>query len=152
MTPSTRQDAVRLGSVFFATGKPCRNGHTAARYTSTGHCTECLRVQRSDTAVALRESRRPTDGSRRLFTYRLHPDDHAAALAFCQGLDTQRGLVPKSAQAVAAAEPPRSATPEEVAVHRARIMADLGATQRAQAEAGMSEAMAEQLRAYGFLK
>jgi hypothetical protein len=38
----------------------------------------------------------------RHFVYPLHPDDHAQALAFCQGLDLQRGRMPTAGQAVEA--------------------------------------------------
>jgi hypothetical protein len=38
----------------------------------------------------------------RQFSYPLHPDDHAAALAFCQGLDLQRGRMPNAGYPVVA--------------------------------------------------
>ena len=39
-----RYRATRAGMAEYNTGKPCRRGHTASRYTSTGQCTACVRV------------------------------------------------------------------------------------------------------------
>lgn len=148
-----RKLAALAGETTYKGERPCRAGHDSPRYVSTGQCVECLRAHNRTYSDALREARKPVADRATLFTYRLAVEDHAAALAFCQALDLQRGRTPAATETVGAkAEPPRFATPEEVAVHRARILADLGATQRTQAEQGMSEAMAEQLRAYGMLK
>lgn len=38
----SRRAAIESKSKKFFTGKPCRNGHVAERYTSTGGCVECL--------------------------------------------------------------------------------------------------------------
>lgn len=38
----SRDDAYRAGKTRYFTGKPCKNGHLAQRYTSTGGCVECL--------------------------------------------------------------------------------------------------------------
>lgn len=151
MTPATRHEALAAGSTFFHTGRPCRAGHVADRYTSTGNCVQCQKAHRDDYAAALREARRPgMDRSARLFTYRLHPDDHAAALAYCQALDMKRGRVPAAGQAAQLPEPPRSATPEEVAAHRERILQDLGGVQPEQPRRHMTEEMRRNLRAAGF--
>lgn len=40
----TRNEAVVDGSKFFFTGKPCRAGHTAERYVSTGNCVDCHKI------------------------------------------------------------------------------------------------------------
>lgn len=128
--PTSRKDALAVGSVRFNTGRPCRSGHMSDRYTSTGGCIACLDQQRAQFAAVVREARRPVaDKTSRLFAYRLHPDDHAAALAYCQALDLQRGRQPAAAQAATGgpAEPPRMATPEEVQRHRANILERLGA-------------------------
>jgi hypothetical protein len=39
--PITRTDAAAFGFKRFYTGKPCRWGHVAERYTSSGNCVEC---------------------------------------------------------------------------------------------------------------
>jgi hypothetical protein len=39
--PSTRLQAKMLGSTKYATGKPCRKGHTTYRYTTSGICASC---------------------------------------------------------------------------------------------------------------
>lgn len=101
MTPTNRQAAATAGILRYNTGRPCRNGHIADRYTSTGNCCECTKSANKDTSAKLRASR--WGASSRQFTYLLHPDDHAAALAYCQSLDLQRGRQP---QTVDAAPPP----------------------------------------------
>lgn len=42
--PQNRSDAAKIGSLFYYTGKPCKNGHVAPRYTSTGQCVNCQEV------------------------------------------------------------------------------------------------------------
>lgn len=41
-TPTTRQIAYAQGAKTYNTGKPCRNGHFADRYTSGGNCLTCI--------------------------------------------------------------------------------------------------------------
>lgn len=93
----------------FYTGKSCRYGHDAQRFVTTGGCVEC-NAQRS------RAFRRPPGA----FVYDLHPDDHAAALAYCQALDMQRGRAP-NAPAPAVPAPPL-VLPADLARHRASII------------------------------
>jgi hypothetical protein len=152
MKPSTRKDALAAGAAFFNTGRPCRNGHTADRYTSTGGCLECLRGHRQEYAALIAAARKPVERTATLFAYRLHPDDHAAALAYCQALDLQRGRQPQAAEVIGQRTAPvRFATPEEVAVHRARIMQELGARVPEGRTGGehMTEEMRRQLGAWG---
>ena len=41
--PSTRSEALRIGSKWYFTGKPCKRGHIAKRYTvSCGTCADCF--------------------------------------------------------------------------------------------------------------
>jgi 5-methylcytosine-specific restriction endonuclease McrA len=40
--PKTRREAALTNSLFYFTGKPCKNGHVAKRYTKWGVCFECL--------------------------------------------------------------------------------------------------------------
>jgi len=53
----SRSDAIAKGKTVFFTGKVCRNGHTDYRYTSTGHCLECLRLRAADVRVAIKKGR-----------------------------------------------------------------------------------------------
>lgn len=39
---TNRKEALAAGATHFFTGRPCKRGHTAQRYVSTGSCTECL--------------------------------------------------------------------------------------------------------------
>lgn len=43
----SRDDAILTGSKFFFTGKPCKHGHIARRYVSSG-CVVCSEKQRSE--------------------------------------------------------------------------------------------------------
>lgn len=80
----TREEAARQNLTHFFTGKACRYGHTAPRFVSTGGCTACN---------VARAARFRKDAPHR-FSYDLHPADVAAALAYCQALDIQRGRTP----------------------------------------------------------
>lgn len=80
----SREEAARQNLTHFFTGKPCRYGHTAQRFVSTGSCTACNLAR---AARFRKDAPRP-------FSYDLHPDDVAAALAYCQALDIQRGRMP----------------------------------------------------------
>ena len=40
--PRTRTQAIAFGAFTYFTGKPCRNGHTAARLTSSACCVQCI--------------------------------------------------------------------------------------------------------------
>lgn len=42
----TRAEAKAQGLKRYFTGKPCKHGHVAERYLSTGQCVECLRERR----------------------------------------------------------------------------------------------------------
>lgn len=41
-----RKEAIKVGARFYWTGVPCPYGHIADRYTTGGHCTQCLRNRR----------------------------------------------------------------------------------------------------------
>lgn len=92
----SRQDAAVQGRKRFYTGKPCKYGHDAQRFVSTGGCVACNAV-RSQSFCRLSEA------NGEAFTYKIHPDDYAALLACAQALDLQRGRVPQT--------PPRSKAP-----------------------------------------
>ena len=40
-----RRLAMRAWIRFYFTGKPCKHGHIAERYTLTGQCAECVRIR-----------------------------------------------------------------------------------------------------------
>lgn len=42
MQAITRKQAVEAGEKTYYTGVPCRNGHTAVRYTVSGSCKDCI--------------------------------------------------------------------------------------------------------------
>jgi hypothetical protein len=41
MLPITAKEAKELGVPRFFTGRPCKRGHVAERYTNSGHCIAC---------------------------------------------------------------------------------------------------------------
>jgi len=100
----SRADAFLSGFKFFKSKNPCHNGHDSPRYTSSGNCVECQKNV-NKTFTALRNKR-----SAGLFSYFLHPDDHASALAYCQALDLDRGRKP---QALPPSAPFKRLTPAE---------------------------------------
>ena len=46
--PTTRAEAKAAGSPRYNTGKPCKHGHIADRFTSSGTCSECLAPRRRE--------------------------------------------------------------------------------------------------------
>lgn len=41
--PKTHKEAIATGSLYYYTGKRCKNGHKARRFTKNRNCEECLR-------------------------------------------------------------------------------------------------------------
>jgi hypothetical protein len=87
----TRGESLALGRKRYYTGQPCKHGHDAQRFVSTGACVACNVVR----SRLFANSKNSTAGR---FVYSLHPDDHAAALAYCQALDLARGRTPRHPQ------------------------------------------------------
>ena len=83
-----RNDAHAAGLRRFYTGKPCKYGHSAERFVTTGGCVACNAQRSKAFAIA-------SNNAQGKFVYPLkHPDDHAAAWAYCQALDLARGAMP----------------------------------------------------------
>lgn len=55
--PASRDEAIESGEVFYYTGLPCRNGHLAKRYTTSGQCIECTRAIFRAKAKRIKEAR-----------------------------------------------------------------------------------------------
>lgn len=95
MSYKTRSEAMIAGALKYSTGQPCKNGHLSERYTSSGICCRCnVEASRAITSRYKKIRNAKLQGH---FSYALHPDDHAAALAYCQALDLQRGRLPPAA-------------------------------------------------------
>lgn len=52
-----RRDAIATGKSVYFTGKPCSHSHISQRYTSTGHCLECLRLRAVNDRIAIKKGR-----------------------------------------------------------------------------------------------
>lgn len=100
----SRQEAAALGRKRFYTGKPCKYGHDAPRFVSTGGCTAC-------NAARSQSFSRLSGANGEAFAYKIHPDDYAALLAYAQALDIQRGRIP---QTPARAKPAPRASAQDV--------------------------------------
>jgi len=113
----SRKDAHEQNLKRFYTGKPCSHGHDAQRFVTTGGCVAC----NADRSRAFSKLTNSTQGR---FTYALHPDDYAAAFAYCQALDLQRGRVPETPKAPRGAEP--VALPAEIVKRRGELIRQYG--------------------------
>lgn len=123
----TRRQAVEAGLTRYSTGKPCSKGHGAPRFTSTGACVKCAAgYVKAYNAKLRKETNARASG---LFTYPLHPDDTAAALAYCQALDIQRGRSPHVPRTSPAPSPTLVVTlPDHIARHREILLASYAPT------------------------
>jgi len=122
-TPSiiSRADAALRHAAHYFTGKPCRRGHVALRYVSTGNCAECAKAATKAYNDKTRGKVRPTPYTQLILQN--HPDDHAALYALSDFLNQQRGLPMSPRPAVAPVAPPvDTRTPWEQAydLHRER--------------------------------
>lgn len=86
MIPSSRKEAIANGSKLYRTTAPCKNGHSANRYTQSGACVACV------VAAAQRhrdqEELKYRGFSRRYFL--VHDDDVAAVEQIATYLRTER--------------------------------------------------------------
>lgn len=110
MEIKTRRQAAEAGEKKYYTGRPCIHGHDGPRYTSSGICCACNIKAMQRYNQSIRTQANATAAG--LFTYRCHPDDHAALLAYAQALDIQRGRVPQMV-------PPAPDAPFDAAAARA---------------------------------
>jgi len=99
----TRRDALNKGYKRFYTGRVCTHGHISQRFVSTGNCVQCGAERSKQFAGEANRMQRAVMMGH--FVYPLHPDDHAAAMAYCQALDLGRGRVPTVTTAPAAPPP-----------------------------------------------
>lgn len=98
----TRDQALSLGLKHYFTGKPCKRGHTAPRYTSTGACTRCQNVATS----AAHQNRNFRLAGFTTITARVPPEHVATVRAMLQALGI---AVVGEAAPITAPTPPASA-------------------------------------------
>lgn len=109
-----RIEAIHQGLVKYVPDTPCRAGHRL-RYASTGQCIGCAKDAQSELMRIRNSAEQARSEKDALIIYRLHPQDLAQALAFCQALDLQRGRVPQGNGGPAQLPAPRLHTAEEQA-------------------------------------
>lgn len=165
-TIKTRREAADAGESKYYTGKPCKNGHDGMRYTASGICCKC----NSDGVKKYAGRLNAAKVSRAVgaFVHNLHPDDHAAARAYCQALDLQRGRTPWAPPVteVVVGIPFDAVKARELALGKCRGLVEQGVTHPSHPPAllsdlnpaaavvpsgGMSPEMEAQLRAAGLL-
>ena len=91
-TIKTRRQANEAGENKYWTGTPCKRGHNSLRYTVSGICCACIAESRRSYNTKFTKKR--IEKALGYFSYPIHPDDCAAALAYCQALDMARGRTP----------------------------------------------------------
>lgn len=123
----SRAQALAEGRKRFYTGKPCKRGHDAQRFVTTGGCVACNASRAKVFSQAAQAA--STARVQGLFAYPLRPEDFAAALAYCQALDLAAGRTPHTPGAT---KPPPPAKPFDV--EAARRHAFMKATQFADRE------------------
>lgn len=82
----TRRAAADAGMVRYWTGKPCRRGHRAWRYVTTGSCIACTRMVQD--AYSSRQAVRAA--GMETLTVVVHPNDAATVVALVDALGEAR--------------------------------------------------------------
>lgn len=89
----TRNDAILRRQTKYYTGKPCRRGHDAQRYVTTGACIKCITGYRKYIpSIAARRLAPATIPGLAPFVVYVHPDDRQVTIDFCNALVIARGL------------------------------------------------------------
>jgi hypothetical protein len=90
----SRKKAAESGLPRYFTGVPCKNGHVAERFTSSGNCIACNNEARK--SYVTRTKQAANVRKQGLFFHQLDAEDFAAARAYCQALNMARGRIPWS--------------------------------------------------------
>ncbi len=122
MEIKTRRQAAESGQSQYYTGKPCNKGHDGPRYTASGICCKCnaLASKAYNNKMRFVSNNIAADN----FIYNLHPADHAAAEAYCQALDMQRGIKPSKQLKRQQAPHPHSNPAEAIQRTRTALLLD----------------------------
>lgn len=83
---SPRHDAASAGRTRYFTGEPCRNGHIAERFVSSGGCIECVAGANRSVRGLMRAARpeaQPGPGALTRVIEYVHPDDMLAVRQLC---------------------------------------------------------------------
>ena len=90
--PTPREIAVQNGHPYYSTGKPCKNGHTCARYTISSVCVQCNRDRSKRNADKVRKIAFNHGIGLVRTNIGIHPDDLEKAEGFLKALLFDRGI------------------------------------------------------------
>lgn len=62
MKAITRKEALLRGEDTYRTGKPCKNGHNAKRYTLSGTCSVCIVEYKARERAVFRKAKAQVNG------------------------------------------------------------------------------------------
>jgi hypothetical protein len=83
--PRSWTEANRVGAPRFFSGKPCKNGHVAEKYTKSGNCCKCSELRNASPEIV--EYMR-AHGVRRRAT--MTPEQRAEKAAYMRGYHARR--------------------------------------------------------------
>lgn len=89
--PTTRPEAIAAGSRFYNTGEPCKNGHSAKRYT---HCSSCATCKAEGVKKA-RQKRKSAKSSELPKTWK--EAQQTGSLRYFTGIPCKKGHVAERA-------------------------------------------------------
>jgi hypothetical protein len=89
---SERDVAIQNGFTYYNTGQPCKKGHTAARYASTGVCVQCNRDRSKNNCNKSRYAKYNLGLGLENLMIGVHPDDKETIIAFNKALLFDRGI------------------------------------------------------------
>jgi hypothetical protein len=93
---TTRNEAVSLGAVKYRTGRPCRRGHDAPRYVSTGMCVECVKRHAREAHRARNDAMAARAKGATPLMLLVHPDDVSVVRELAEALSLARLLTAPS--------------------------------------------------------
>ena len=101
MQVHTRSEAIKLGLKKFYTGRPCKAGHLAMRYTMSGSCEKCIAEHYGKVQKLMNDKKALTT----VMYSNMHPEDAMAANAYIESLIAARKLSEGASTTVATSAP-----------------------------------------------
>lgn len=88
-----RMTALNQGLIKYKMDHQCRKGHDGYRYTSTGQCTECLKIHQNKLKARVRRAKEASLAGEVIVRVEAHIDDMLALDAFADALRIQRRII-----------------------------------------------------------